>query len=795
MNNSFFPRNPYIDLRYFEICRSTFPHSQESYNFAENLKKSLCKSTEEAEIFLNSCTNLAKEYCCSRSCKDFFKEIDFTFKYLNKLDDERAQRIDDVAVTRIFPECAELDALMSTPNRINRSTHLVNYLETRAKIPLAICYRFALKADTTLIVDVLSRCEPRILRAIIASPLIAKLLLEKLQPQQYDLLMIKDRNNQTMLHHAVHAHATELIQLLLTSATPERLTFLYSKDNDNKTPLEIAFTSNLVYTSDHHALFTLLLEKTSPEEKKEFFNKKKPLYAAAMLNNTELLELLLLFATPEDLIKRTDNMTFLMLLTEEGNNDAVNKSINYLFSTYPKDIRILAMVLEAHLTADSDENDAELAVWIRTFLQNASSEERAAFFAIQSPSGTILQWAIFHHPEIVQLLLTQASERESAALFDKTAWKSVPLKMLLERATTPDDRISIFYTLLPHLQKYALPIPLKLRYLALLPPSYIKSVTEASLPKWDALKEIKFVWDRSTRTLRSIKYTLPEVLQEACRVIKEVIPAANEIVADTYRLDLRQKLQTLPSQALALAAHHHPEEVASLFTFFDASQITAVVPQLKSDLLATTLQNLQEQQEMWPQILAASTSTQKEELLKENLLHWPKDEAYYMDMWNQALSHKKKLSAENFAAIHAAPLQQETHPCQIIDKKIAHTLCQGETSEVVQEITTERLHIAELARKNVLAVIQTWLNLQSLEKEIPEEFLDSITCELMNDPHELPGNGEAKFYVDKSSLARLAINNDPNMLLHPFTRSPFPLTLALPAAALQHRIREWHNNR
>lgn len=68
--------------------------------------------------------------------------------------------------------------------------------------------------------------------------------------------------------------------------------------------------------------------------------------------------------------------------------------------------------------------------------------------------------------------------------------------------------------------------------------------------------------------------------------------------------------------------------------------------------------------------------------------------------------------------------------------------------------------------------------------DIPDEFLDPLTCTLMTDPVLLPGSGQV---IDRSVIERhLASQKD-----DPFSRTPLTADMLVPDRALRARIEAW----
>ena len=68
--------------------------------------------------------------------------------------------------------------------------------------------------------------------------------------------------------------------------------------------------------------------------------------------------------------------------------------------------------------------------------------------------------------------------------------------------------------------------------------------------------------------------------------------------------------------------------------------------------------------------------------------------------------------------------------------------------------------------------------------DVPEDFLDPITCTLMDDPVRLPGSGVT---MDRAVLTRHLLNDQTD----PFNRAPLDINQLAPDAQLRERIRQW----
>ncbi|KAJ9506635.1 hypothetical protein QJQ45_018281 [Haematococcus lacustris] len=70
--------------------------------------------------------------------------------------------------------------------------------------------------------------------------------------------------------------------------------------------------------------------------------------------------------------------------------------------------------------------------------------------------------------------------------------------------------------------------------------------------------------------------------------------------------------------------------------------------------------------------------------------------------------------------------------------------------------------------------------------EVPEEFLDPLTCVLMRQPVRLPDSG---IVMDRSTIERHLMTHATD----PYSRQPLALEEVVTETALEQRIREWRN--
>jgi len=87
-------------------------------------------------------------------------------------------------------------------------------------------------------------------------------------------------------------------------------------------------------------------------------------------------------------------------------------------------------------------------------------------------------------------------------------------------------------------------------------------------------------------------------------------------------------------------------------------------------------------------------------------------------------------------------------------------------------------------KQKVNTVAQNLKDDDELFADAPEEFLDSLMCQLMTDPVKLPASGAV---VDRATIGRLLLSNQTD----PFTRAPLTMDMVEPLDELKKKIQVW----
>ncbi|MFV0340773.1 MAG: U-box domain-containing protein [Parachlamydiaceae bacterium] len=332
-----------------------------------------------------------------------------------------------------------------------------------------------------------------------------------------------------------------------------------------------------------------------------------------------------------------------------------------------------------------------------------------------------------------------------------------------------------------------LPPENKMALLPLFPPDqifkFVHEIPEKTRAKW---LERKVVFDQFSDSIIDV---LKEIAEE---ILDEMDPQAR----DNLLVPLEDLFAAIAFHTLASLADADPDTLLAYTFLMDEAQMASSIPLIPEEAFVRHLKSQAVQ--IHREFLLFATTKQKEAYIAHDLFKEPES----LTEWDQTMDRISKLmrrfktekTQENFEAlnkawktvVHKTNLNAQTYQQsgEALQKMLLKLSTNKEhekrmidyfepklkrASEVLKSLKATGKRIAELENK-VIGLVN-----------IPEEYLDNITGELMTNPHHHPGT--PGYIYDLSTWEMLSE--------HPATRAPFKLDELVADKDLKAKIDEF----
>jgi hypothetical protein len=268
--------------------------------------------------------------------------------------------------------------------------------------------------------------------------------------------------------------------------------------------------------------------------------------------------------------------------------------------------------------------------------------------------------------------------------------------------------------------------------------------------------------------------------------LNETTPAER----DNLLFLLRETLKNIPLKTLAAYAAFDADTLMAYYFALDEIQMAVVVPLLGDKNLLEYLEK--QPMETHRNLLCYATTQQKEAYLAKDLLKNKVIEEWGTvkkpELEEQIKIFKEDTTEEKYTEIKkrwdliylstSTAIQQMSNIIASLEK----VLMQFNPDEAYRNKIKQKIDQCELVKGELQKMgeeINTLSNLIPGAVEIPEEFIDQITVEMMTDPYTDDNNNT----LDKSTWARSEIN--------PYTREPMTSDSTKLNAELKERIEDF----